>query len=138
MNEMKKVNNIIQILKNSYEIFANEFHEYFDKEFQLLIVSTNFKSLDYNKENLNKFIDKCVFYRLGISDIQPVKHDIIYDLSSSLNPELFEKSVDDIFSEIVYCAFPVKLTKKLRGQLESHNLPEEVVNLIISKLEINC
>ena len=134
---MKKVNNIIQILQKSYNLYANDFHEYYNKEFQRSMVSTNYKVFDYNVGNLNKFIDKCVFYRLGVSDIQPEKKDIIYDLSSSVSPELFDQSVDDIFGTLVYCAYPVNLTKKIRGQLESHKLPEEVVNLIISKLEIN-
>lgn len=134
---MKKINNIIQILQRSYEVHADEFHEYFNKEFQRSLISTNYKVDDYNVGNLNKFIDKCIFYRLGISDIQPTKKDIIYDLSGTTDPELFDESVDDIFGSIVYCAFPSKLIKKLQGQLESHKLPEDVINLIVNKLEIN-
>lgn len=134
---MKKVNNIIQILQKSYNMYADDFHEYFNKEFQRSMVATNYKVVDYNIGKLNKFIDRCIFYRLGISDVQPQKQDIIYDLSPSVNPEMFEQSVDDIFGSLVYCAYPVSLTKKLKQILESHNLPEEVVNLIIGKLEIN-
>lgn len=137
---MNKVNNIIQILQRSYDKLSDEFHTHFQSVFNKSIVSnTRLNSheqfLNYNHNKLNKYIDKCVNYRLGISDTIPKEGDIIYDLSSSLSPELFEESVDQIFSEIVYCAFPPDLTSLLRQQLEAHKLNDDVIDLIMSKLE---
>lgn len=134
---MRKVNTIIQQLKKAYDIHAEAFHEYFTNSFNksLIVNSLNNQLLEYDATVLNRFIDKCVYYRLGISDVQPNKNEIIYDLSSTSSPEDFDQSTFDIFSELVYCAYPVKLINKLRGQLEAFDLPADVVELITSKLE---
>ena len=137
---MKKVNQIIQIVQKSYNLYSEEFHDYFDDRFsQSLLITTQFMggNIDFNHSELHKFIDNCVFYRLGVSDKQPQKRDVIYDLSSIISAQTFDKSVDDIFTELVYCAFPSKLTSKLRKQLEAHNLPQEAIDLVMFKLEHN-
>ena len=136
---MKKVNNIIQIVKKSYDLLANDFHEHFNSSFRYSVFSecTMFRGgeLNYNTDTLNKFIDRCVYYRLGISDQQPKKGEIIYDLSTTISPEQFEDSVDSIFAELVYCAYPAKLISKLQKQLEAHKLDPKVITHIIGKLE---
>ena len=136
---MKKVNNIIQIVKKSYDIYADDFHEYFTDSFNRSLISNcGFgRSFDIDHEVLNKFIDKCVYYRLGISDIMPQKSDIVYDLSKSASPEDIAMTTDDVYSKLVYCAYPAKLIKKLKSQLEANKLSESVVDLITSKLEIS-
>lgn len=136
---MKRVNNIIQILQKSYEIYADEFHEHFTKSFNASLISNNLyggsTSLEYNTDKLNKFIDHCVYYRLGVSDVQPNTSTINYSLSSTMDAESIATSTEQIYQEIVYCAFPSKLINKLRKQLEANSLPENVIDLIVSKLE---
>lgn len=138
---MKKVNNIIQVVKKSYELYSNTFHEYFKQEFDRSLVvaclggEPNILSYDY--EQFNKFVDHCVFYRLGISDVKPKLKDIVYDLSATISPTEYEKSVEEIFREIVYCAFPAKLTSKLQRQLEAHKIESKIIDFIIGKLEVN-
>ena len=149
---MKKVNNIIQLVKKSYELYASLFHEHFEQEFDRSLVSTCVSSdnplfggagvehsniLSYNHDNFNKFVDHCVFYRLGITDVKPKLKDIVYDLSTTLSPTSYEESVEEIFAKIVYCAFPAKLTSKLQKQLEAHNIEPKIIDFIVSKLEIN-
>ena len=138
---MKKVNIIIRALQDSYSKLSSDFHEYFNSRFERALVSnirfSNEAYRQYNHTNFDKFIDKCVNYRLGISDVLPKEGDIIYDLSNSLNPETFEDSVAEIFGELVYCAYPPKLVSNLRSQLEVHKLDDDVVDLIMSKLEFD-
>ena len=136
---MKRVNNIIQTLQKSYELYADEFREYFTKSFNASLISNNLyggsTNLEYNSDKLNKFIDHCVYYRLGVSDVQPDTSSLNYSLSSVMNAEEVATSTEQIYQEIVYCAFPSKLINKLKKQLEAHSLPENVIDLIISKLE---
>ena len=149
---MKKVNNIIQLVKKSYELYASMFHEYFSQEFDRSLVSNCVTSdnplfggvnaeqsniLNYNRDNFDKFVDHCVFYRLGITDVKPKLKDIVYDLSSTISPMTYEKSTEEIYAEIVYCAFPAKLTTKLQKQLEAHGIEAKIIDFIVSKLEIN-
>lgn len=135
---MKKVNNIIQILKKSYELYSNDFHEYYLQQFNSSLISSSSFSdgdLKYNTQLLESFIDKCIYYRLGISDIQPSTASILYNLSTSLSPTEYSESLDDIMDKLVYGAYPSRLINKLRSQLESHSLPQSVIDLITSKLE---
>ena len=135
---MKKVNNIIQIVKKSYDLLSDEFHNYFNQSFSQSMFQFSFTGGDissYNHEALNKFIDHCVYYRLGISDNKPLPSEVIYDLSSTISPEQFEDSISSIFTELVYCAFPVKLTSKLQKQLEAHKIEPKVIDYIMNKLE---
>ena len=108
---MKKVNNIIQIVKKSYEIYANDFHEYFTESFNKTLISNHtFNHIDeFDHAVLNKFIDKCVYYRLGISDVMPQKSDILYDITKSASPDELALDTQDIYETLVYCAYPAKL-----------------------------
>ena len=134
---MKKVNNIIQILKKSYELYSADFHEYYIQRFNSSLISSSSFSgvLKYNTSLLESFIDKCVYYRLGISDVLPTTNSIIYEISVSLSPTEYSESLDDIMDELVYGAYPSRLINKLRSQLESHSLSQSVIDLITSKLE---
>ena len=136
---MKKVNNIIQIVKKSYEVYSDDFHTYFAQQFNnSLVAFSDFEPeniLSYSHSSLNKFIDHCVYYRLGVTDTMPKLKDIVYDLSSTISPNEYEKSVDDVLREIVYCAFPSTLIKKLRKQLEAHKLEDKVIDHIVAKIE---
>ena len=137
---MKKVNNIIQVVKKSYELLADDFHSYFNERFQQSTIRFSFSgasSMSYDQSVLNNFIDRCIYYRLGISDVKPQRSDIIYDLSSTIAPEEFEPDVDSIFAELVYCAYPVKLITKFKHQLEAHKVDPKAIELIVSKLEID-
>ena len=136
---MKKVNNIILVVKKTYDLYAEDFHNHFTNLFNAsLIANHGYNSTyDINSIMLNKFIDKCVYYRLGVSDVMPQKSDIIYDLSNSLSPEELTLDTDDIYGRLVYCAYPAKLIKKFRSQLEANKLPDPIIDLITSKLEIN-
>ena len=149
---MKKVNNIIQLVKKSYELYAPMFHEHFSQEFDRSLVSNCVSSdtplfggsgveysnaLSYNHDKFDKFVDRCVFYRLGITDVKPLLKDIVYDLSSTLSPTSYEQPIEDIFAKIVYCAFPARLTSKLQKQLEAHNIDAKIIDFIISKIEVN-
>lgn len=134
---MKKVNQIIQIVQKCYNLYADAFHDYFTNQFNKSLLSDNslYGDIEFSHSALYKFIDHCVFYRLGVSDVEPKKKDIIYDLSVSLSPQTFNKSVDDIFAELVYCAYPASLTSKLRKQLEAHKLAPDIIDLVMFKLE---
>lgn len=134
---MKKVNNIIQILKKSYELYANDFHEYFIQQFNSSLISSSLSDgdLNYNTSLLESFIDKCIYYRLGISDVQPSTASILYNLSTSLSPIAYSESLDDIMDKLVYGAYPSRLINKLRSQLEAHLLSQPIIDLITSKLE---
>ena len=134
---MKKVNTIIQVIQNTYKLYADEVHDYFTNRFNQNIIITNRNALDYDNSVLNHFIDRCVFYRLGVSDALPSISDVIYDLSTTNTADDYETTTADIMRDIVYCAFPAKLTTKFQKLLEANDLPENVVSLIISKLEIN-
>ena len=134
---MQKVNNVIQIIKKSYDIYAEDFHTYYTSVLNKSLIRSNTfnRLIDIDHKVLNNFIDKCVYYRLGISDILPQKSDILYNLTREASPSDIELNTDEIYTTLVYCAYPAALIKKLRSQLEANKLPENIIDLISSKLE---
>ena len=138
---MKKVNNIIQVVKSVYDSVSVTFHDYFRESFNKSLFKAsligNDRIFDYDVQTLNKFIDRCVYYRLGISDSSPSTKDIIYDLSTTVSPYEFKDTVDSIFAELVYCAYPPKITRPFEELLEARGLSSKVIELIINKLEVD-
>ena len=133
-----KVDTILNIVKNVYSRCSELFHEYFIREFKSSVISMNLhnkKLLEFDEESFCKFIDDCIMYRLGLTIKEPKASDIIYNLSESVNPEIYTESLDDILEKLIYSALPQNLVNQIKSRIESYDLDENVVNLIISKLE---
>lgn len=134
----KKVDSILAIVKNSYKQCSDIFHEFFINEFKANIISENLydkRSLKFNENLFCSFIDDCIMYRLGISTKEPKLKDIIYDLSSDVNPEVYSVPLDSVLEKLIYSALPKKLVYQLKSRIDAYDLDESVVNLIITKLE---
>lgn len=134
----KKVDSILAIVKNSYKQCSDIFHEFFINEFKTNIISENLydkRLLKFNENLFCLFIDECIMYRLGISTKEPKLKDIIYDLSSDVNPEIYSVPLDSVLEKLIYSALPNNLVYQLKSRIDSYNLDESIVNLIISKME---
>ena len=139
---MKKVNKSIRIIQTSYEKTAFNFYNYFEErlndEIDVNSTSSNLykHAIDYDKEEFHKFIDSCVLYRLGIKDTEPRKLDIIYKLSNEVAPSFYDKTIDDVFEELIYHAFPVSVTRPFEDMLKANKLDPAAIELVMSKLTL--
>ena len=134
----KKVDAILTIVLNSYKQCSNIFHEFFINEFKTNIISENLhdkRLLKFDEDLFCSFIDTCIIYRLGISTKEPKIKDIVYDLSMDVNPEIYSVPLDSVLEKLIYSALPSNLVYQLKFRIDSYNLDESIVNLIISKLE---
>ena len=134
----KKVDAILTIVKNSYKQCSNVFHEFFINEFKTNIISENLydkRLLKFDETLFCSFVDNCIMYRLGISTKEPKLKDIIYDLSLDVNPEIYSVPLDSVLEKLIYSALPSNLIYQLKIRIDSYNLDESIVNLIISKME---
>lgn len=138
---MKKINKIIQQVQSAYKKCSNVFYSYFDSKFIESIDTNSFSdknfqyAINYDHEAFHKFIDNCVYYRLGITDTQPLKKDITYNLSNSVSPSFYERTIDDVFQELIYHAYPAKITQPLNEMLIAYKINEQARELIMSKIE---
>lgn len=133
-----EVDNILAIIKTVYKNCAHEFHEYYLSKFNssLALVYLHDKHvMDYDQRVLTKFIDDCMMFRLKITITKPLKSDIMYQLANNVNPNLFTESLDSILEELIYSAVPSKLVDRLKQQLEMYNLDQNVLGLVLSKLD---
>ena len=134
----KKIDAILTIVKNSYKQCSNVFHEFFINEFKANIISENLydkQLLKFNETLFCSFVDNCMMYRLGISTKEPKLKDIIYDLSLNVNPEIYSVPLDSVLEKLIYSALPKNLVDQLKSRIDSYDLDESIVNLIITKLE---
>ena len=135
----KKVDAILSLVINAYKQCSSMFHDYYLDDFRNDIISIHYHNkliLKFNESPFNKFVDSCILYRLGITNKKPDTKDVMYDLSSSTNPEVYTVPLDTVLEKLIYSAIPSKLIHQIKSRLDD-NLDESVVDLIISKLETN-
>lgn len=128
----------INIFK-AYCACATTFHEYFKKQFEIEL-RTNFKLKDkyldnmYQDKDLYQFIDECIQYRIGLTDIEPNGQKFSYRFD-----DCYEKteSLDQILERIMYSAFPAEILLTFKNALDSYVGNEQISDLILSKLENN-
>ena len=133
----KKVDAILTLVVNAYKQCSSSFHEYFLNDFKNNIISIHFHNkflLKFDERAFNRFVDSCMMYRLGLTNNEPTKKDIMYDLSSSANPEVYSVPLDSVLEKLIYSVIPAKLIHELKSRIDT-SLDEAVVDLIISKLE---
>lgn len=133
----KKIDAILSLVINAYKQCSSMFHDYYLNDFRDNIISIHYHNkliLKFDENQFNKFVDSCIMYRLGISSKRPETKDVMYDLSSSTNPEVYTVPLDKVLEKLIYSAIPSKLIHQIKARLDD-NLDESVVNLIISKLE---
>lgn len=134
---LKKVDAILTLVVNAYKQCSPLFHEYYLNDFKNNIVSIHLHNkllLKFDETLFNKFVDSCIMYRLGITNKEPAKKDIMYDLSSNTNGEVYSVPLDEVLQKLIYSAIPSKLIHQLKSRIDP-SLDPSVVNLIISKLE---
>lgn len=137
---MKKVNKSIRVIQSAYKKTAFNFYEYFESRLNesIDVNSTSSKmykrATEYDKDEFHKFIDSCILYRLGIKDTTPSKLDIIYNLSNEVSPSFYDRTIDDVFEEMIYHALPVSVTQPFADMLSAKHLDPAAVELVMSKL----
>lgn len=134
-------NSLSKILKDCHKAYMycrNVFHQYFNQRMKILISHSldKFNVDEYMttcvNRTLNDFIDECVLYKLELKNDIPDYKELLYSFD---NPVLMDKSVDDVFEELVYRAYPVSLVIEFKDALEMYVKDENVIDLFISKLE---
>lgn len=132
------VDNILSTIKNVYKTCANDFHQHYLLKFNSSLSSKilyDKRVMNYDKKILTKFIDDCIMFRLKINIKPPLKSDIMYQLCSYVNPNLFTESLDSILEELIYSAIPSHLVDRLKQQLEIYDFDQAVISLILAKLD---
>lgn len=129
---------IMNAIARAYDRASVDFHEYFKREFDLLLrtsVRTKEKYIRslYNDSDLNQLIDDAVRYRIGMSNNEPDKNKFIYSMN---DPFALGETLDDILQKIMYSAYPEDVVRNFRCQLVNYNIDDRIIDVVMSKLEL--
>ena len=125
-------------ISKAYDRSSIDFHEYFKKEFDMMLRTTlrskekYIRSL-YNDSDLNNLIDEAVRYRIGMNSAEPDKNKFIYSLN---DPFAMVDSLDEILSKIMYSAYPEEILSNFRCQMQNYNVDDRIIDIVMSKLEL--
>lgn len=130
---------IMTDIAKAYMMAAPKFHECYKQIFDISLRTTlrmkdKYVQSLYRESDLNCFIDEAIRYRIGLSQKEPNRNNFIYSMN---DPYMLTESLDDILYKIMYSACPEEALMELRQYLEGYNLDERVIDVVMSKLEVN-
>lgn len=133
-----KLSGILIDISKAYMAAAPLFHDHFKQMFELSLYSnitlkSKYIHKLYDELELYDFVDSAVKYRLGISKDAPNSSKLIYSMA---NPYATTVILDDILEKIMYSAYPLKLIQEFKHYLECYIHDERIVDLMLSKLEV--
>lgn len=126
-------------IAKAYAMASPVFHECYKQIFDISLRTTlrmkdkHIRSL-YKESDLNTFIDEAIRYRIGLSQKEPNKNNFVYSMN---DPYTLTESLDEILYKIMYSACPEAALLELRQYLEGYNIDERVIDVVMSKLEVN-